>query len=142
VYRERGMQPPSFLRFPMYTHMREHLRLEGQQVTDDTDYPVQALLMASRNFEEAVTVVSNGMRNKISSMLGIAVDTIDASNSVASYGIDSLSAIEVRTWLMKDLGANIPFLQIVGANSIHTISQKAVSAIKSINFSPEQVNTV
>ena len=137
VYRERGLTPPPILRFPMYTHMRENaapFSTNGAAPSSEKHYPVSAILSSARNMKEAVSIVTTGIRGKIASMLSLSVDAVDASNSIASYGIDSLSAIEVRKWLMKDLGADVPFLQIVGTGSISTISEKVVRVSKLVRF--------
>jgi acyl carrier protein len=138
AYRQRGLNPPSILRFPMYTHMRDHTE-HSQQTTptsnsSETGPSTAALLSSARTVEEAISVATLGIRTKIASMLSLAVDAVDAANSMSSYGIDSLSAIEVRTWLMKDLGADVPFLQLVGSASIQSISEKVVSVSKLVRF--------
>jgi acyl carrier protein len=135
VRRERALQSLAFLRYPMYNHMHSHENVQGVEAkADDAVYPASTLLTAARNLDEAVTVVTTGIRHKIATMLSIAVDVIDAAHSISSYGIDSLSAIEVRTWLVKDLGADIPFLQLVGTASIKTISEKVVGLSKLVYF--------
>ncbi|KAK1964696.1 hypothetical protein LY78DRAFT_659113 [Colletotrichum sublineola] len=38
----------------------------------------------------------------------------DLSQSVASYGIDSMIGAELRNWFFKDFGLDIPFQQLLG----------------------------
>lgn len=68
---------------------------------------VQSLLQAATTLEEAVKIVTEGIQNKLSSLLAIPVE--DTSKSISSNGVDSLVATEFRTWLVKELGAESPY---------------------------------
>ena len=46
---------------------------------------------------------------------------------MSSNGVDSLVAMEFRTWLVKDLGAEVPLLEIMGTESLATISERATA---------------
>lgn len=130
---ERGLEPPPILRFPMYAHMRDlsaDIQTRNATGSPDVINTVARNLSSARTTEEAILIVTNGIRAKIASMLSLAAEAVDEAKSIASYGIDSLSAIEVRTWILKDLGADVPFLQLVGSVSILEIAAKVVEASK------------
>jgi acyl carrier protein len=135
MYHERGVPPPSYLGFPIFTHLRKTKTSGAQNSEENPTYLVQSLLSAAPTLEEAVNVVSNGIRNKLASLLAIPVGNIDPSKSISSNGVDSLVAMEFRTWLVKDLGADIPLLEITGTGSITTISHKIASVSKLAQFS-------
>ena len=135
MYHERGVPPPSYLGFPMFTHLRKTKASSTQNSDENPTYLIQTLLGAASTLEEAVNVVSNGIRNKLASLLAIPVENIDPGKSISSNGVDSLVAMEFRTWLVKDLGADIPLLEITGAGSIMTISHRIASVSKLAQFS-------
>ncbi|KAH8703346.1 iterative type I polyketide synthase [Talaromyces proteolyticus] len=135
MYHERGVPSPSYLNFPMFTHLRKTKVSSAQNSEENPTYLVQSLLIAATTLEEAVNVVSNGIRNKLASLLAIPVGNIDPSKSISSNGVDSLVAMEFRTWLVKDLCADIPLLEITGTASITTISHKIASVSKLAQFS-------
>ncbi|GAM42162.1 hypothetical protein TCE0_043f15878 [Talaromyces pinophilus] len=123
--RQRGVPPLSYLSYPLFTHLNttsvSHRHNKGE---DPAHLAVVALPYATTK-EEAVTIVRDGIRHKLASLLAIPVDNIDSNKSVSSNGVDSLVAMEFRTWLVKDLGAEVPLLEIMGTESLATVSEKA-----------------
>ena len=138
TYHERGISPPTYLNFPLFTHLRNAAALGGQDSDENPTYQIQALMSTATTFDEAANVVLNGICNKLSSMLATPVGNIDPAKSISSNGVDSLVAMEFRTWLVKDLGADIPLLELTGSSSITTLSQKAASLSKLAQFSSSE----
>jgi hypothetical protein len=135
VYHQRGIPPPTYLSYPLFTHLRKTSASRSQDSEENPTYLVQALLSTATTLEEAANVVSNGICNKLSSLLATPVGNIDPARSISSNGVDSLVAMEFRTWLVKDLGADIPLLELTGSGSITTLSHKIASLSKFAQFS-------
>lgn len=57
-------------------------------------------------------------------------EPMDAARPFSVYGIDSLSAVEVRNWVRADLGAMVTTLDILNASSLSAFCQKIVSKIE------------
>lgn len=53
------------------------------------------------------------VQQKLSRLLSLPKDEIDEQDTLASHGIDSLVAVEVRNWLRKDAGADVSIFQIL-----------------------------
>lgn len=132
--RQRGVPPLSYLSYPLFTHLNttsvSHRHNKGE---DPAHLAVVALPYATTK-EEAVTIVRDGIRHKLASLLAIPVDNIDSNKSVSSNGVDSLVAMEFRTWLVKDLGAEVPLLEIMGTESLATVSEKAATVSKLVKL--------
>lgn len=60
-----------------------------------------------------VTLVQNAIVNIVAEMLFVDVESIDPARSVASLGVDSLIAAELRLWFLKALGTNISMLDLL-----------------------------
>jgi hypothetical protein len=93
------------------------------------------LIGTATTFEEAASVVLNGICNKLSALLATPVGNNDPSRSISLNGVDSFVAMEFRTWLVKDLSAEIPLLELTGTSSIVILSQKVASLSKLGRFS-------
>lgn len=102
---------------------------------NNPEYIVQELLSAATTIGGAVDVISNSIRTKLSDLLAIPADNIDPVRSISSNGVDSLVAMEFRTWLSKNLKAEIPLLEITGPNSITTLSEKIASISSLVSLS-------
>ncbi|PTB74995.1 polyketide synthase [Trichoderma longibrachiatum ATCC 18648] len=134
MYKQRRMPVPSYLNFPMFRHLQSETSTATEAVEDDPILLVPVQLAAATNIEEAVAIVSNGIRLKLSKLLSMAADDIDPGKSISSNGVDSLVATEFRTWLGKTLKADLPMLDIMGTSSIHTFSEKVVSLSKLVRI--------
>ncbi|CAH0023222.1 unnamed protein product [Clonostachys rhizophaga] len=132
-FRQAGMPVPTYLSNPIFTH----LRAENHAGSGTSDRPgsdgmlkIQAQLASATTVEEAAAAVLEAMRTKLSALLATPIDNINPSKSVSSNGIDSLIAMEFRTFLVKTLGADIPLLDITGTASVTALSVKVASTSK------------
>jgi NAD(P)-dependent dehydrogenase (short-subunit alcohol dehydrogenase family) len=92
----------------------------GQQELEDssnqgnsTSISVKAQLDAAEDPAECLAILEKRFANALSNLLEIDADTLDSSTSVASLGIDSLVAIRVREWFLKELGVDVPVLKVM-----------------------------
>jgi hypothetical protein len=66
--------------------------------------------------EDAMNTIATSMASKLSRMLMLELGDISVTEgSIASYGIDSMIGAELRTWIFKELGVDVPFQQLLGA---------------------------
>lgn len=54
---------------------------------------------------------------------------VEVGKPLASYGLDSLSAVELRGWIRARLGAEISTLDVTGARSLVELGEKVVAKI-------------
>ncbi|RAL02560.1 type I polyketide synthase [Aspergillus ibericus CBS 121593] len=125
AYEKRRIPPPKHLQYPMFMHLRGSTSQSGPQGEKTEDYHVQALLAASRTEDEAVSVVLNGIRKKLSSILSVAEEDIDPERSIRDNGVDSLIEMEFRTWVGKELGCSLGKGD-VGDRSVRELSAKVI----------------
>jgi hypothetical protein len=68
------------------------------------------------NMEEALEVVRAGLRDKLSTILMVPVEVIDAqkgAKSITAMGLDSLNAIELRNWISTELQTHMQVLELL-----------------------------
>ncbi|KAK4215356.1 hypothetical protein QBC37DRAFT_459218 [Rhypophila decipiens] len=98
------------------------LASEARQATSPADLLVQALEAGEGN---EVTVAS-ALQAQLAVLLRIqSVEEIDPSKPLATYGVDSIVAIEVRTWLAysTDGKAKLSVLEILNAGSLYDVAK-------------------
>ncbi|CAD6579781.1 MAG: hypothetical protein ASARMPRED_009250 [Alectoria sarmentosa] len=66
----------------------------------------------------AEDTVVEALKSKLSNSLSVPKEDIDAEKAIYSFGIDSLVALEVRYWYMKEMKANIPIFDIMQNQSL------------------------
>lgn len=55
--------------------------------------------------------------------------TVDYNIPLVEYGIDSLVAVEVRGWFLKELKTDMPVLKVLGGGSVAVLCQEALEKL-------------
>ncbi|KAI2715325.1 hypothetical protein CBS147332_4979 [Penicillium roqueforti] len=121
--RQNGVPLPTYLNYSMFTHFRNTATAKSSEVSLQKTVSTAALLSAASGFESAVVVVSDGIVERLASLLAIPCSELDAQR-FSFGGIDSLVAMEFRAWIIKELKAEVSLLDIMGAENIRALSEK------------------
>jgi aryl carrier-like protein len=125
-----GLPMPEFMDYPLYTHL--HARNVKGGVTgggaNDGAYPIEALLKSAETLQDATAYVTEALQHKLSSMMSISKDDIDVQKPLQDYGVDSLVAVEIRTWIGRTVGAEVSVLDIIQRTSMHDFAIRIASA--------------
>jgi acyl transferase domain-containing protein/NADPH:quinone reductase-like Zn-dependent oxidoreductase/NADP-dependent 3-hydroxy acid dehydrogenase YdfG/acyl carrier protein len=78
--------------------------------------------------EEAVRIATMAILERIAELLEIEVESMDAGRSVAEYGVDSLVAVELRSWIMATFHKAVPLLKLLDERMSITNLAEAVVA--------------
>jgi hypothetical protein len=81
-----------------------------------------AKIMATVSKEEGIAVVSEALIEKLSRLLSIPKMDIDMEKPIYEAGIDSLIALEIRYWILKDLKADVPISVIMADGSLWSLA--------------------
>ncbi|KAK8044980.1 polyketide synthase [Apiospora rasikravindrae] len=75
--------------------------------------------------DEAVEVVAGGLREKLGAILMVDPAVLaaqQATTSVATFGLDSLNAIELRNWIAKELQTHLQVLELLTAGTLNNLA--------------------
>lgn len=107
-----------------------HFLEERRQETRSTSKAsLSQRLEESEGPEQVLSIVESEFCTKLERMLQAPADSIKASQSLLNIGVDSLIAVEIRSWFVKELDVDIPVLKILNADSIANLCQEAVSRL-------------
>ena len=95
---------------------------------------IKAQLARARSIGEKDEILLGSFLTRLSILFGISRDTINPASSLTSYGLDSLVAVEIRSWFLSH-GANIALFMVLGARSIRALVTDAAGLI------PDDKNT-
>ncbi|KAH9827289.1 polyketide synthase [Teratosphaeria destructans] len=124
TYRSRGVPPPTYLSYPLFTHVAAISAQRASSGQGSNGPRIEALLNNAKTIDEAATVVRTAILAKLSSLLSISTEDIHPERSVSSNGVDSVVAMEFRTFLAREVKADIPVLDIMGMWSISCTKQE------------------
>lgn len=66
---------------------------------------------------------------QLNQLLYLGDTTIDPNKSLSAYGVDSLTAIEFRNWLKKEVEIEVTTFEIIGASCLYALADKVVSKV-------------
>ncbi|KAH8903179.1 polyketide synthase [Coniochaeta sp. PMI_546] len=93
--------------------------------TDSVDLSVSQKLRRATNVEEAVNIVTDGLRGKLATILMLSTEDVaiqQATTSITALGLDSLTAIELRNWIGKELEAHLQVLELLTSGLLQDLA--------------------
>lgn len=72
----------------------------------------------------------NALMGKVSSITMIESDDVEADAPLANYSLDSLVSVELRNWIRKETGVDLPLPKIVRAPNLRAVATQIVSLLK------------
>jgi acyl transferase domain-containing protein/short-subunit dehydrogenase len=79
---------------------------------------VKAQLSAAQEDQDAcLSILVAEFSNAVAVMLYMKPDEVDSSMSVANLGIDSLVAIRMREWFLKEVGVEVSVIKVLSVNT-------------------------
>jgi hypothetical protein len=90
---------------------------------DGPSVPLQVTLQAASSKEEALFVCYEALAAKLAQVLVIPLEDMDPSITVASLGLDSLVAIEIRNWIAREANANVQVLELLSSGTLMALAE-------------------
>ncbi|KAL9602197.1 MAG: hypothetical protein Q9179_002623 [Wetmoreana sp. 5 TL-2023] len=108
-----------------FSHIRSTKR-SGTTSAASKSSSMQSQLQNSTSDAEMHTVVREAIAAQVAKVLVVPAEDISASQSISKYGVDSLSAVELRNWFAKCLDAPIGVMEILSGKSIDTLTSEVL----------------
>ena len=124
---------------PIFSHFRRRghqlARRSDKETTASPALHIRETLRQTGSTEDAARRICAELLPKTSSLLMVPIEGISPSRSMSEYGMDSLVAVEMRNWLLREFDAALPILEIMADTSIQELSVKIASASKLVSSS-------
>lgn len=146
--RAKGQQEPSWMKQPLFTKMwsvkpdEELLSATGSNQNNTVQF--QQMFQAASSLAEAGSIVAEALANKLAQSLMIPVSEIDTTRALHFYGVDSLVAVELRSWFAKELHADVAIFEILGNKGCDDLGAWAAarSGFKRLHVEDEEDNAL
>jgi len=123
AFTSKGVPIPAFMGYPLFKQLHT-INLTAAPTTSETDFPIQKLLSSCDSLNTAAKYIEEALQLQILSMMSVPKEEFDPYKPLVAYGVDSLIAVEIRTWISKSIGADVAIFDILGRNSIVDFSAK------------------
>ncbi|OQE20435.1 hypothetical protein PENSTE_c013G03650 [Penicillium steckii] len=84
-------------------------------------------IQEAANLEEVEAAIQDAFCTKMERMLQAAKDSIDRNQPLINLGVDSLIAVEIRSWFYKELDVDIPVLKVLGGASVAELCRESAT---------------
>jgi hypothetical protein len=125
--------PPAFLRDPRFVHLVEGARDSSAVANASGDVGIKDLLRKAASHDEALKLMTDAFLDRIAGILGLAKEDVGATQRTMDLGVDSLAAVELRNWIVRDLEAEVKVFEILGPDSIAKFMEKVSKRSKLIS---------
>jgi hypothetical protein len=75
-------------------------------------------------------LISNALCARLAKALQTAVENIDSGKPLHTYGVDSLMAVDFRTWILVQIKAEISLFDVLSGGSIEALASKIAAISK------------
>ncbi|KAK3332997.1 putative hybrid PKS/NRPS enzyme [Cercophora scortea] len=104
---------------PRFSHMiLEEGKAVAQESAGSQDIHIRKQMEDSESFEGALGLLTARFVTKLESMLQLAPGTAKAGSALVDLGCDSLLAVEIRSWFLKEIAIEVPILRILSGDTI------------------------
>lgn len=132
---------PFFARDPVLSHLeylRPHVRTSAASTQQSADsggaaqpQSLSALLAAtpSPSAAESYSFILAALIKKLSRSLMMDASELDASRSLSAYGTDSLVAVELKNWVVRETKVSVSVFEILQASSVESLVGKIIAKL-------------
>ncbi|TQW02595.1 polyketide synthase [Cordyceps javanica] len=138
-----GMMAHGKKKYPWWFNDRKfsHLvqidtQLVSQTGDGDTETPLSVVLANVTDLDQAADAITAKLVNKLAKSLMMSAEDIEPSKSVSNYGVDSLLAVEVRSWLRIEARTEVSVFDLLSNIPISQLALKLAASSKAV---PEAV---
>jgi len=98
---------------PLRVHDSATLATKASNKNSGATVDLAALLGAAKTATEATQVVCKGLMAKLAKGLMMELEDLDSERPINIYGVDSLIAVDIRAWALKDLQSVVHVSEIL-----------------------------
>ncbi|TFA97733.1 Polyketide synthase-nonribosomal peptide synthetase [Trichoderma ghanense] len=128
-------QQPLWMKNPRFAHFDQHeIHAQHDRGLMGSTENIRALVDKAEKEEDAIHAVMAAFCAKLESILQLTTGSINVQRPITDLGIDSLVAVEIRTWFLKELGADVPVVKILGGDTVQQLSTIATKKLLAKNM--------
>ncbi|KAH0382185.1 polyketide synthase, partial [Aureobasidium melanogenum] len=127
--------PNSNIRSSMFNEVRDRRRPAGATNESDEGATGRTFdeVVAHGDIEEITDHISQATRTHLARLISMDLENIEVrQGSILALGLDSLVAVELRNWVMRQFDAPLQSMEILANQTIYALAEKIVGRSKKI----------
>ncbi|KXX75424.1 Lovastatin diketide synthase LovF [Madurella mycetomatis] len=139
----RGMDPPGWMHEPMFANLHQLEMIEAEDeggqleglnfhgaVKGQTGPDVATRVKEAASVAESADIVCDALLSKLCKALARAPESLDKTQPLHVYGVDSLVAVELRNWILQTLKVDVAVFEILGGSTCATIARGVAEKVR------------
>ena len=118
----KGVDAPLWQRDPLFSHLFQVRTSSERSYRAGKAVNYTTLLTSADSIDSAENFILDAILTKLSKALSIEAKDIDPSKPLYEFSVDSLVAVELRTWLLKEIGAEVAVFDMMGGSNIRQLA--------------------
>ncbi|KAF7133670.1 hypothetical protein CNMCM5793_004968 [Aspergillus hiratsukae] len=111
---------------------RDRTEAHGDDVLQEAE-SLSAELSCCQSMHEASGLITATLCGRLARSLQTAAENIDSSKPLHAYGVDSLMAVEIRTWILVHLKAEISLFDVISSSSVVALASRIAAVSKLVS---------
>lgn len=107
----------------MFTHVRQTAKIQAADTSDEA-MTFEELVGQTDDKDEIEAFVAQVIGTKLADLMSIEPASVNLDESITDFGLDSLIAIELRNWIMREFSAPIQSSEVLDSPNIWSLAQK------------------
>ena len=95
-----------------------------QKSSSSKSRELQDSIVKSTSREEAQQHITNALSARVAKSLQMPISEVDITRPLHTHGVDSLVAVEIRTWLFQDLKTNVSTFDLTATTPMKALAQR------------------
>jgi hypothetical protein len=137
--RRKGAEVPHWMNRKTFSHMKETSELQASAILPTESQALsEASLVSASSRLECAKLISGALAHKISMLVEIPESDIDRTKYLHDYGVDSLFAIEIRSWAKKVCHTEVAVMEMMSEDSIQGVGELIANKSPLCNHHPAE----
>jgi hypothetical protein len=118
---------------PRFSHFTHELHSSATDMSaKKPKHSISKQLEAASNSQERSAILESSICLKLGLILRIPCENINIDKPLNALGIDSLVAVEMRSWLLKEFSVDLPIFKLLGGASVIDICIEILARISEL----------
>lgn len=129
--KEAGIGWPLSFTDPKFSILAHTGKSQSVQTSSGNKSQVlQDSIANSSSKRDAQEYIKDALRARVAKSLQMPISDVDTNRPLHAHGVDSLVAVEIRTWLFQDLKANVSIFDLTASIPMKALAQRILSKCK------------
>ena len=122
-----------------FAHLRTiDLRRGAEGTLKNKASQLKSQLRDAVDFAAAALAVREALVEQLALSTGLAATDVDVSKPIHAHGVDSIVAVDLRTWAKREVEAEVPALDILGSMPLEELASKIAGLSELVKKSDEE----